>query len=170
MTEKRRVIVTQNDSAGKSSVLEDLQMEPYGVGVFNFWQTFLDRSPDDLSGRGPSFKFFPNPGATQFRLFTIPPEDPSATPDQIKAIADEFFKHVGWPAARRDTKRHPFMHVTPTVDYILLLSGEISLLLDEGDPIPLKPFDAVVQRGTNHSWLNTGKTTALLMAVMVGNG
>src|SRR6516225_1858309 len=90
MTEKRRVIVTQNDSAGKSSVLEDLQMEPYGVGVFNFWQTFLDRSPDDLSGRGPSFKFFPNPGATQFRLFTIPPEDPSATPDQIKAIADEF--------------------------------------------------------------------------------
>ena len=36
MTEKRRVIVTQNDSAGKSSVLEDLQLEPYGVGVFNF--------------------------------------------------------------------------------------------------------------------------------------
>ena len=170
MTEKRRVIVTQNDSAGKSSVLEDLQLEPYGVGVFNFWQTFQDRSPDDLSGRGPSFKFFPDLGGTQFRLFTIPPDDPSATPEQIKAVADEFFKHVGWATARRDTKRHPFMHVTPTADYILLLSGEISLLLDEGDPIPLKPFDAVVQRGTNHSWINTGKTTALLMAVMVGNG
>lgn len=170
MTEKRRVIVTQNDSAGKSSVLEDLQVEPYGVGVFNFWQTFPDRSPDDVSGRGPAFKFFPDPGGTQFRLFTIPPTDPSVTPDQVKAIADEFFKHVGWPAARRDTTRHPFMHVTPTVDYILLLSGEISLLLDEGDPIPLKPFDAVVQRGTNHSWVNTGKTAALLMAVMVGNG
>ena len=118
----------------------------------------------------PSFKFFPDLGGTQFRLFTIPPDDPSATPEQIKAVADEFFKHVGWATARRDTKRHPFMHVTPTVDYILLLSGEISLLLDEGDPIPLKPFDAVVQRGTNHSWINTGKTTALLMAVMVGNG
>ena len=170
MTEKRRVIVTQNDSAGKSSVLEDLQLEPYGVGVLNFWQTFQDRSPDDLSGRGPSFKFFPDLGGTQFRLFTIPPDDPSATPEQIKAVADEFFRHVGWATARRDTKRHPFMHVTPTVDYILLLSGEISLLLDEGDPIPLKPFDAVVQRGTNHSWINTGKTTALLMAVMVGNG
>ena len=170
MTEKRRVIVTQNDSAGRSSVLEDVQMDLFGVGVFNFWQTFPDRFPDDLSGRGPDFKFFPEPGATQFRLFTIPPADPSATPDQIKAMADGFFQHVGWASARRDTKRHPFMHVTPTVDYILLLSGEISLLLDEGDPIPLKPFDAVVQRGTNHSWVNPGKTTALLMAVMVGNG
>jgi hypothetical protein len=170
MTEKRRVIVTQNDSAGRSSVLEDVQMDLYGVGVFNFWQTLPGRPPDDVSGRGPSFTFFPEPGGTQFRLFTIPPADPSVAPEQVAAMADEFFKHVGWPGARRDTNRHPFMHVTPTVDYILLLSGEISLLLDEGDPIPLKPFDAVVQRGTNHSWVNTGKTTALLMAVMVGNG
>jgi naringenin degradation protein FdeH len=169
MTEKRRVIVTQNDSAGRSSVLEDVQMDLYGVGVFNFWQTFPGRSPDDVLGRGPSFAFFPEPGGTQFRLFTIPPADPLVTPEQVAAMADEFFKHIGWPGARRDTKRHPFMHVTPTVDYILLLSGEISLLLDEGDPIPLKPFDAVVQRGTNHSWVNTGTTTALLMAVMVGN-
>ena len=89
MTEKRRVIVTQNDSAGKSSVLEDRQIELYGVGVFNFWQTLPDRPPDDVSGRGPAFKFFPAPCGTQFRLFTIPPADPSVTPDQIKAIADE---------------------------------------------------------------------------------
>jgi hypothetical protein len=170
MPETRRVIVTQNNAAGKSSVLEDVQLELYGVGVYNFWQTFADRPPDDLSGRGPAFKFFPDRGGTQFRLFTIPAADPSVTPDQVSAMADEFFKHVAWPGARRDTRRHPFMHVTPTVDYILLLSGEISLVLDEGDPIPLKPFDAVVQRGTNHSWLNTGKATALLMAVMVGNG
>ena len=61
------------------------------------------------------------------------------------------------------------MHVTPTVDYILLLSGKVSLVLDEGDPIALEPFDAVVQRGTNHSWVNTGDTTALLMSVMVGS-
>lgn len=89
-------------------------------------------------------------------------------PKQIKAMSDGFFEHVGWSGARRDTSCHPFMHVTPTVDYILLLSGEISLLLDDGDPIPMKPFDAVVQRGTNHSWVNTGKTTALMAAVMVG--
>jgi uncharacterized cupin superfamily protein len=60
------------------------------------------------------------------------------------------------------------MHTTATIDYIVLLSGEISLLLDEGEPIKLKPFDAVVQRATNHSWVNTGHEPALLMCVMVG--
>jgi hypothetical protein len=169
MTETRRVIVTQNNAAGKSTVLEDLQVQASGVGVFNFWQTFPNRAPDDVSGRAaPSFTFFPDAGGTQFRLFTIPAADTSVKPEKVKAMADGFFKHVGWSGARRGTRRHPFMHVTPTVDYILLLSGEISLLLDEGDPIPMKPFDAVVQRGTNHSWVNTGKTTALLLAVMVG--
>ncbi len=60
------------------------------------------------------------------------------------------------------------MHKTPTIDYIVLLSGEISLVLDEGEPIKLKPFDAVVQRAVGHSWLNTGHEPALLVAVMVG--
>jgi naringenin degradation protein FdeH len=166
MTDTRRVIVTENNAAGKSTVLKDKQVERSGVGVFNFWQTFSSRAPDDVSGQREEFKFFPDAGGTQFRLYTIPPEDRSE--NAVKINPDDFFKHVGWPGAHRDTTRHPLMHVTPTVDYILLLSGEISLLLEEGDPIPLKPFDAVVQRGTNHWWLNTGKTTALMIAVMVG--
>lgn len=168
MSETRRVIVTQNNAAGKSSVLEDRQVESSGVGVFNFWETLGGRDPDDLAGRGSSsFTFFPDAGGTHFRLFTIPPVDGAMKPEQVKDIADQFFSAIGWPQARRDASRHPFMHTTPTLDYILLLSGEISLLLDEGDPIPLKPFDAVVQRGTNHSWVNTGRTTALLVAVMI---
>ena len=91
------------------------------------------------------------------------------TPAEISALQDEFFNAVGIPEARVDTSRHPLMHKTPTVDYVLLLSGKISLLLDEGGPIELKPFDAVVQRRTNHSWVNTGQEPALLMCVMVGD-
>jgi quercetin dioxygenase-like cupin family protein len=60
------------------------------------------------------------------------------------------------------------MHVTPTTDYIVLLSGQVSLLLDVGEPIVLRPFDAVVQRSTNHAWINTGSDAAILMAVMIG--
>jgi quercetin dioxygenase-like cupin family protein len=89
-------------------------------------------------------------------------------PADIAAIQDMLFGAIGLPEARVDTSRHPMMHVTPTLDYIVLLSGEISLLLDDGDPIELKPFDAVVQRATNHSWVNTGREPALLMCVMVG--
>jgi quercetin dioxygenase-like cupin family protein len=90
------------------------------------------------------------------------------TPADIAAVQDMLFNAIGIPEARVDTSRHPMMHTTPTIDYIVLLSGTISLLLDEGEPIALKPFDAVVQRATNHSWVNTGREPALLMCVMVG--
>jgi Cupin domain len=168
MTQTHRVIVTGTNAAGKSVVAEDTQASLGGPGNFDFWQTQPGQSPHDLSfGRAP-MKFYPQPGGTMFRLFTIPPEDPTKGPAEVAAIQDWFFNEVGDPAARVDTSRHPMMHTTATIDYILLLSGEISLLLDEGEPIRLKPFDAVVQRATNHSWVNTGREPALLMCVMVG--
>jgi hypothetical protein len=168
MAESHRGIVTGTNKAGKSVVVEEAHAATTGPGNCDFWQTQAGQSPHDPSiGRSP-MKFFPAPGSTMFRLFTIPPADPKMTPAEIAAIQDKFSNEVGIAEARVDTSRHPMMHATPTVDYILLLSGEISLLLDEGDPIELKPFDAVVQRATNHSWVNTGQDPALLMRVMVG--
>lgn len=168
MTETHRVIITGTSKAGKSIVLEEAHATLTGPGNFDFWQTKPGQSPHDPAfGRAP-MKFFPQPDGTMFRLFTIPPENPKLSPADVAAMQDWFFREVGDPEARVDTRRHPMMHTTPTVDYILLLSGEISLLLDEGEPIKLKPFDAVVQRATNHSWVNTGKEPALLMCVMVG--
>jgi mannose-6-phosphate isomerase-like protein (cupin superfamily) len=167
MTETHRVVVTGTNDAGKSVVVEERHAALAGAGNFDFWQTKSGHSLHDLAvGRAP-MTFFPEPGGTQFRLFTIPPLDPNMTPAQIAALQDWFFNEVG-PQARVDTSRHPMMHTTPTVDYILLLSGAISLVLDEGEPIALKPFDAVVQRAANHSWANTGKEPALLLCVMVG--
>jgi hypothetical protein len=168
MAQSHRVIITGTDKAGKSVVIEDAWATLTGPGNFDFWQTEPGRSPHDRSFGGAPMKFYPQPGGTMFRLFTIPPENPKMTAAEVAAMQDWFFKEVGDPDARVDTSRHPMMHTTATVDYILLLSGEISLLLDEGDPIKLKPFDAVVQRATNHSWVNTGKEPALLMCVMVG--
>ena len=78
--------------------------------------------------------------------------------EKVKAPA------TGWPSA--DTTRHETMHKSPTTDYIVLLSGEITLLLDTEER-DLKPFDVVVQRGTNHAWVNRGTEDALLMAVLV---
>ena len=67
---------------------------------------------------------------------------------------------------RPDTSRHPAMHKTRTIDYVVLLSGEVTLLLDKGE-VDLKPFDVVVQRGTNHAWVNKGKEPALIAAVLI---
>ena len=65
-----------------------------------------------------------------------------------------------------DTTKHPAMHKTETIDYIILLKGDVSLILDE-DEVRLKPFDVVVQRGTNHAWVNHGDEPALLIAVLI---
>ena len=58
------------------------------------------------------------------------------------------------------------MHKTRTIDYVVLLSGEVTMLLDKGE-VDLKPFDVVVQRGTSHAWVNKGKEPALLAAVLI---
>jgi len=168
MAESRRLIVTGTNRAGKSIIAEETLVSMHGPGNFDFWQSQPGHSPNDLSiGRTPA-KFFPPPGGSIFRLFTIPRADPNMKPADLAALQEWFFKEVGSPDARGDTSRHPLMHKTPTVDYIVLLSGEISLILDEGDPIALKPFDSVVQRATSHAWHNTGSEPALLLCVMVG--
>jgi naringenin degradation protein FdeH len=58
------------------------------------------------------------------------------------------------------------MHTTKTIDYVILLSGRVTLLLDKGE-VDLKPFDVVVQRGTNHGWVNRGTEPALFAAVLI---
>ena len=73
---------------------------------------------------------------------------------------------MGAAHERVDTSRHPAMHKTKTIDYIILLNGDVTLLLDE-DEVRLKPFNVVVQRGTNHAWVNNGHEPALLIAVLI---
>ena len=58
------------------------------------------------------------------------------------------------------------MHKTKTIDYIILLKGDVTLLLDN-EEVDLKPFDVVVQRGTNHAWVNNGNEPALFIAVLI---
>ena len=68
-----------------------------------------------------------------------------------------------------DTSRAPgHAYWSHTTDYIILLSGEITLVLDKEERT-LKPYDCVIQRGTNHAWVNRGSEPALLMAVLVGD-
>ena len=82
----------------------------------------------------------------------------------LDPLVKELFAGVGSPTCGVDVSRRPLMHLTPTTDYIMLLSGEISRLLDEGDPVPLKPFDCLVQRAANHAWIVTSKEPAIFVS------
>ena len=84
----------------------------------------------------------------------------------MQDMAAEAFEKIGAAHHRIDTSKHPAMHKTETIDYIILLKGDVTLILDE-EEIDLEPFDVVVQRGTNHAWVNNGTEPALLIAVLV---
>ena len=81
-------------------------------------------------------------------------------------VADERKRLPG--LAERFEPESPGMHTTDTVDYGILMEGEISLELDDGEIVALKPGDIVVQNGTRHAWRNGGSRPATLIFVLVG--
>jgi mannose-6-phosphate isomerase-like protein (cupin superfamily) len=100
------------------------------------------------------------------RYFMVASENKALSPAELEAQSAARFAAMGASHCRVDTSRHPSMHITRTVDYIVVLSGRVTLLLDKGE-VDLKPFDVVVQRGTNHGWVNRGTEPALFAAVLI---
>ena len=88
------------------------------------------------------------------------------TREQRGRLIAEAFASMNAAHMQTDASEHPGMHRTHTTDYIVVLSGEITLVLDKEERT-LRPFDVVIQRGTNHAWVNRGGEDALLMAVLV---
>ena len=167
-----RRIVTGHNGNGKSIVAIDGPParsigEDVG-GLFELWNTdgnevfstdVIDRADDEII-------LSPPVGGTKFRYFQINPLQEGVPEDMLQEIAADAFEKVGAAHHRVDTSKHPAMHKTETVDYIILLKGDVTLILDE-EEVDLKPFDVVVQRGTNHAWVNNGNEPALLIAVLI---
>jgi len=84
----------------------------------------------------------------------------------LQNMAADAFEKIGASHHRIDTSKHPAMHKTDTIDYIILLEGDVTLILDK-EEVDIKPHDVVVQRGTNHAWVNNGNNPALLIAVLI---
>lgn len=167
MTRPLRRIITGHDEEGRSVVLAE--KPPFELGTFyEMWVT--DGAPASLDPEDPvegrRVKLEPPPGGTSFRFFRIEPEDPSLDPEELERRVARGFEAVGAAHCRPDTSRSPHMHETGTVDYIILLEGEVTLLLDD-DEVDLRPLDVVIQRGTNHAWINRGERPALLAGILV---
>lgn len=168
-TREIRRIVTGHNAAGKSVVVSDDRVMEVAAGNFNHWVFSSSQAGGKVSDPGGNQAFYPQSGQTFFRFFRLPPVEPGVSSSDLEAFAADLFGGFGITHCRVDTSRHPMMHRTPTTDFIVLLKGNIALLLDEGEPVELEPFDVVVQQATNHAWVNTGDGEALLVAVMNGN-
>lgn len=164
MPREPRRIITGHDAEGKSVIVIDGPPTPLGA----YWLT--DSTPVDNTQSGDAGEqvrtLEPPRAGSIFRFAAIPPEDANVSPEERERRTAKMFAQMEAAHCRSDTSRHPGMHKTRTIDYVVLLSGEVTLLLDQGE-VDLKPFDVVVQRGTNHAWVNKGTEPALLAAVLI---
>jgi naringenin degradation protein FdeH len=171
-----RRVVTGHDPNGKAVVAMDgappvLMQNPLvpGLAFTEVWNTSsipapVDNGPDPTVGRG--LQTAPPRGGTIIRVVDLPPErpdGPAVSAEQAKALlASVGLDH---PAPRVQS-RHPFMHRTQTIDYGVVLAGEVHLVLDDED-VHLKAGDIVVQRGTIHAWSNRGTSVCRMLFVLI---
>ena len=173
-----RRVVTGHDKNGKAIVISDgpatsVKTHPNRPGhrSTDIWKTtampvpIAAEEPDPTQGP----RDFTPPNGTKIRIAEIPPEPElfkTLTPAQVQ----EFFKSGGNESAStfHQNGRHPFMHRTESLDYAVVLEGEITMLLDDQDVV-LKAGDIVIQRGTNHAWSNrSGKLVRMLYILIDG--
>jgi quercetin dioxygenase-like cupin family protein len=105
----------------------------------------------------------PPTNGTIFRTVEFEPEDPEVI---RKIDGKAAFAEMGAAHNVVEGARHPYMHRTDSVDYAVILSGEIDMLLDDSE-VHLKAGDVVVQRGTNHAWANRGTESCIIAFVLV---
>ena len=172
MTNKIRRVITGHNKSGEAICVSDefatevLKRDARpGVALTNFWQTKTtpaEFDSDEESLGGP-FILHPPTNGSIFRMVEFEPENPEIlkTLDGKKAFSD-----MGAAHAIVENARHPFMHRTNSVDYAVIVKGEITMLLDNSE-VHLKAGDVVVQRGTNHAWSNQGKETCLIAFILI---
>ena len=152
-----RRIVTTNDSSGKSEILLDEPATNVLGLLTEMWSTGEGHDHmDRVDHAWESKSLEPRKGGTLFRFFQLPPMSAFAgvSDEQREQPIAQMF--ASWNATHtRRSGSNGTMHQTRTTDYLVLLSGEVTLVLDKEER-DLEPFDLVIQRGTSHAWVNKG--------------
>ena len=171
LSENIRRVVTVVDRDGKAVVLFDgdnphqrVRRDRNTVSRM-LWMTA--QSPAEMSGvadrAAVDVGIAPPAGGSIFRIVDIPPITPEIERLGPNHMQGELAAHA---PKRGLPPRHPLMHRTRTVDYAIVMAGEIDMLLDDSE-IHLKAGDVVVQQGTNHAWVNRGTEPCRIAFVLV---
>ena len=171
LSENIRRVVTVVDHDGKAVVLFDGD-NPHKMARANrgsvsrmLWMT--DQSPAASSGAADRAAVHvgiaPPAGGSVFRIVEFPPIAPEIEGLDPGQMHSELAAHA---PKRGLPPRHPLMHRTRTVDYAIVMAGEIDMLLDDSE-IHLKAGDVLIQQGTNHAWVNRGTETCRIAFVLI---
>ncbi|MFI5557321.1 cupin domain-containing protein [Streptomyces sp. NPDC051738] len=170
-----RRVVTGHDENGKSVVVSDGPVPR--SREFTSLPGWVSRLPwatepgEQVSrtGEDPTPKvtsLLPAPGGTRFIVLTLPPDAAMAEP-AFDPVAFDREQRADSPGIA-ELIGPDGMHTTPTVDYSIVLQGEIVLELDDGHRTRLSAGDIVIQNGTRHAWRNCGDQPVTMAFVLVG--
>jgi mannose-6-phosphate isomerase-like protein (cupin superfamily) len=172
MTPRR--MVTGHDKHGKAIFLSDSQISPLtlslmpGFETFEVWSENAGRSVP-FDGQPPGVpRYFPLEDEVVFRLINFPPEPAGDTgivfaEEAVKEMQDKvpgLLEHL--------ETDHPGMHTTDSVDFGIVVKGEIILELDDGEERALKTGDCVIQNGTRHAWRNRSDEVVTMAFILLG--
>jgi len=169
-----RCVVTGQTESGKAVFVRDAPVEPITLSLlpgFEFHRLWgsdlLPKLPSDGTAP-PAPRYFPLKGGFRFGLFTVPPEAQQAAEpaDLGPAVAEMQQKLPG--IAEVLEMDNPGMHTTDTVDFDVILSGEVYLELDDGAEVLLRAGDCVLQNGTRHAWRNRSSQNCVIAVTLVG--
>ena len=172
--------LTGRNEAGKS-VFKSFDVTTTVVEIdsnpgLTFYEVYRTEGVPALTGLEPDpmlngTKGFPGPGGTIFRLISYPPKRPEGyepppgvtfesgvkeLSDKLPGMGDHFEKGGGG------------MHTTDTIDYGVVVRGEMTLELDDGQKVHLRQGDCIVQNGTRHRWRNPLPEPCLMAFVSLG--
>ena len=167
-----RRIVTGDDAQGRSRITEDapaksvrtVEARP-GYRAVNVWRT--SETPASVAAEDSTAThkgILPPKNGNILRIIDFPPEPKD--PAELKRRLDATFGGIYSDADHDKAARHPGMHRTETVDYAIVLEGEIYAVMDEGETL-MRAGDVLIQRGTNHAWANRSDKTARIAFVLI---
>ena len=170
-----RRVVTGHNAQGRTVFISDgpapalYDRGPGATAVTELWET--QGTPASNAGNddptvGRPQRLPPPKNGSKFRVVEYPPDSKRVAAIHASSSAqDANAKSEGYV---RDVanKRHPGFHKTDTIDYAIVLSGEIYALMDEGEVL-LKAGDVLIQRGTNHAWSNRTEQPCCIAFVLI---
>jgi len=177
MTKPVRRVVTGHDARGRAVVVFDgpapfvhvnaLDPEWYSTDI---WRTNATPATIMATAEEPTLgprRQMPERNGTVLRINHYPPEAEAVRRMSV-AESRKVFAALGNEAASTFGKggRHPLMHRTETIDYAIVLAGEITMVLDDSE-VALKAGDIVIQCGTNHAWSNRSAAPCVIAFVLI---
>ena len=173
-----RLVVTGHTADGHSTIITDgpspnswASQDVVGFGAIVPWLTtppgISNEGNEDAAPADAAVPMYPEVGGTVFRIASFPPDARYADGGAESLFDDIGGEHARDAAGAEDDSRHFWFHRTDSLDYAIVLEGEIWLLTDKDEAL-LRPGDVVIQRGTSHSWSNRTDRTCRMAFILLG--